>query len=103
MAKDEEKYTWDWRAQIFPTIDPHSKVKHLIIQEYLQAYVQVLMRNALIPELRLSVVDGFCGGGQYSDVDGGAHFGSPIITLNAVRESPRVSWRLFRLSQAAMA
>lgn len=90
MAKDEEKYTWDWRAQIFPTIDPHSKVKHLIIQEYLQAYVQVLMRNALIPELRLSVVDGFCGGGQYSDVDGGAHFGSPIITLNAVREAEAI-------------
>lgn len=90
MAKDDEKYTWDWRAQIFPTIDPHSKVKHLIIQEYLQAYVQVLMRNALIPELRLSVVDGFCGGGQYNDVDGGAHFGSPVITLNAVREAEAI-------------
>lgn len=90
MAKDDEKYTWDWRGQIFPTIDPHSKVKHLIIQEYLQAYVQVLMRNALIPELRLSVVDGFCGGGQYHDVGGGAHFGSPIITLNAVREAEAI-------------
>ncbi|MBU3059880.1 three-Cys-motif partner protein TcmP [Pseudomonas indica] len=87
MAKDDEKYTWDWKTQTFPVIDPHSKVKHQIIRDYLQSYVQVLMRNALIPELRLSVVDGFCGGGQYDDIGGEAHFGSPLIALNAIREA----------------
>lgn len=85
MAKDNEKYIWDWQTRTFPVIDPHSKVKHQIISEYLQSYVQVLMRNALIPELRLSIVDGFCGGGQYHDPDGEAHFGSPLIALEAVR------------------
>lgn len=85
MAKDNEKYIWDWQTRTFPIIDPHSKVKHQIISEYLQSYVQVLMRNALIPELRLSIVDGFCGGGQYHDLDGEAHFGSPLIALEAVR------------------
>jgi len=85
MAKDNEKYTWDWHTRVFPAIDPHSKVKHLIIREYLESYVQVLMRNALIPELRLSIVDGFCGGGQYQDLDGQPHFGSPLIALDAVR------------------
>lgn len=85
MAKDNEKYSWDWHTRTFPVIDPHSKVKHLIINEYLQSYVQILMRNALIPELRLSIVDGFCGGGQYLDQNGQPHFGSPLIALDAVR------------------
>ena len=31
MAKDEEKYRWDWGTQTFPTIDPHSRIKHQII------------------------------------------------------------------------
>lgn len=33
MAKDDEKYRWDWASQTFPTIDPHSKIKHQIIDE----------------------------------------------------------------------
>lgn len=59
MAKDDEKYRWDWAAQSFPTIDPHSKIKHQIIDEYIQTYIDVLMRNQLMPELGLSIVDGF--------------------------------------------
>lgn len=38
MAKDEEKYRWDWGTQTFPTIDPHSRIKHQIIDDYIQAY-----------------------------------------------------------------
>lgn len=87
MAKKDEKYNWDWAGQDFPVIDPHSKIKHLIIDDYLQAYVQVLMRNQLIPELRLSIVDGFCGGGVYHDSDGGQYDGSPLIVLRAIKEA----------------
>ena len=57
MAKDDEKYRWDWGTQTFPTIDPHSKIKHQIIDEYIQTYIDVLMRNQLMPELGLSIVD----------------------------------------------
>jgi len=87
MAKDEEKYRWDWGTQTFPTIDPHSRIKHQIIDDYIQAYIDVLMRNQQMPELGLSIVDGFSGGGIYHDGAGGTHFGSPVIALEAIQES----------------
>ncbi|MBM3105867.1 three-Cys-motif partner protein TcmP [Pseudomonas sp. V1] len=87
MAKDDEKYRWDWASQTFPTIDPHSKIKHQIIDEYIQTYIDVLMRNQQMPALGLSVVDGFSGGGIYNDGAGGKHFGSPVIALEAIQES----------------
>ena len=68
-------------TQTFPTIDPHSKIKHQIIDEYIQTYIDVLMRNQLMPELGLSIVDGFSGGGIYHDGVAGNHFGSPVIAL----------------------
>ena len=46
MAKDDEKYRWDWSTQTFPIIDPHSKIKHQIIDEYIQTYIDVLMRSS---------------------------------------------------------
>lgn len=87
MAKDDEKYRWDWATQNFPTIDPHSKIKHQIIDEYIQTYIDVLMRNQLMPKLGLSIVDGFSGGGIYHDGAGGQHFGSPVIALEAIQAS----------------
>ncbi|HGM8069773.1 three-Cys-motif partner protein TcmP, partial [Pseudomonas aeruginosa] len=87
MAKDDEKYRWDWATQTFPTIDPHSKIKHQIIDDYIQAYIDVLMRNQQMPLLGLSIVDGFSGGGIYNDSAGGHHFGSPVIALEAIQES----------------
>ena len=88
MAKEKEKYHWDWGTQTFPTIDPHSKIKHTIINEYIQTYIDVLMRNQLMPELGLSIVDGFSGGGIYNtEASEEKHFGSPIISLDAIQES----------------
>lgn len=86
MAKDDEKYIWDWTSKTFPIIDPHSKIKHRIIDDYLQTYVQVIMSNPMIPWLRLSVVDGFCGGGLYMDEETGQYAGSPLIVLRAIEE-----------------
>nr|WP_294973324.1 three-Cys-motif partner protein TcmP [uncultured Pseudomonas sp.] len=87
MAKDDEKYRWDWATQTFPTIDPHSKIKHQIIDDYIQAYIDVLMRNQQMPLLGLSIVDGFSGGGVYNDGNGGQHYGSPVIALEAIQAS----------------
>ena len=40
-----------------------------------------------IPELRLSIIDGFCGGGCYQTEDGGLTDGSPLLMMRAVREA----------------
>lgn len=68
------------------TIEPHSLAKHTILREYVEQYVQILMRRGAIPDLRIALVDGFAGGGEYF-VRGqgtGTHDGSPVILINAV-------------------
>lgn len=82
---EEKKYEWSESGQL-PEIDPHSKIKHQIIRDYLETYVQVLMRNPRMPKLHLSLVDGFCGGGLYLD-EGTIYKGSPYILL----EAPKVA------------
>lgn len=87
MAKDE-KYKWDLSAGIYPHIDPHSKIKHQIIHDYIRSYITVVMSNQLIPRIGINIIDGFCGGGVYKN-DWGLpdHYGSPIIALDAVQET----------------
>jgi three-Cys-motif partner protein len=46
-----------------------------------------LMAQVNIPELRLSLIDGFCGGGCYQTEDGGLADGSPLLMMRAVREA----------------
>jgi len=45
------------------------------------------MAPAQIPELRLSIIDGFCGGGCYVTEDGKLVDGSPLLMMRAVREA----------------
>ena len=56
-------------------LDPHGKVKHLILQRHLDAWLPIMTRS--FP--RLLYVDGFAGPGVYE----GGEPGSPIIALRA--------------------
>ncbi|MDI1302497.1 MAG: three-Cys-motif partner protein TcmP [bacterium] len=82
MATDE-KYVWGAGSPL-PPIDPHSKIKHKILRDYLETYIKVLMSNVKIPKLHLSLIDGFSGGGLYQD-DGiiQDYKGSPYILLES--------------------
>ena len=63
MSKKGDKYEWIVGYPP-PPIDPHSLVKHKIIGRYLECYIKVLMGNPRIDSLKISVVDGFAGGGE---------------------------------------
>src|SRR5437016_5461354 len=78
-----------WRiGELPPEIRPHSLAKHRVIQNYLLRYVGVLTSNLKIPELRLTLVDGFAGGGVYRDWQTNeGRDGSPLLMLNAMREA----------------
>ena len=100
MVKRSDKYVWVVGSAP-PPLDPHSVVKHEIVRDYLNRYVQVLMSNYLIDKLVLSIVDGFAGGGEYSGAAAGEYVpGSPRIVidtlteqealLNVGREKPRI-------------
>lgn len=80
------KYIWGDVSPL-PEIDPHSKVKHQILRDYIETYIKVLMSNPNIPKLHVSLIDGFSGGGLYRDGVIQDYKGSPYILL----ESPNIA------------
>lgn len=69
-------------------IQQHSVAKHRILQSYLAAYFKTLVSSPNQDVLRLTLVDGFAGGGLYVHNDTRELVkGSPFIFLNATREA----------------
>lgn len=89
MSKKKEG-KWVWQVgERAPLIEAHSRVKHLVIEDYLSRYIQVLMANPLRPKLPLTLVDGFAGGGLYRDDHGNDVLGSPLLLLQTVAKAER--------------
>ncbi len=69
-------------------IQQHSIAKHRILQSYLAAYFKTLVSSPNQDELRLTLVDGFAGGGLYYHHDTKELIkGSPFVCLNATKEA----------------
>lgn len=79
MGKKKKKYYWQ-RGEDLPDIDDHSLVKLEIIEEYLAIYLRVLTQNCKMDSLKLTIVDGFSGGGLYK----GNVEGSPLRILKTI-------------------
>ena len=81
MAKKE----YDWLiGEAPPKIDLHSLAKHRVYEEYLTHYIQVLNSDPRIPTFKLTLVDGFAGGGVYSNPqDNTLYTGSPLRLIKA--------------------
>lgn len=79
--KSQVKWTVDG---LMPDIDPHTKTKHLLLESYLQDWVETLTGNCKIGTGQVTLVDGFCGGGVYRDNDNESWRGSPIRMIQAV-------------------
>ena len=77
---------YGWGKGSVPEIAPHSLAKHRILREYIQRYVEVLTTTPGMEVFRITLVDGFAGGGEYSDARTGLLCpGSPQILIDAVR------------------
>jgi three-Cys-motif partner protein len=84
MAK--KHYKWDFHSP--SEIKQHSLAKHKIITSYLSKYIETLTASRFQDELRLTLVDGFSGGGIYSHTDTKEIiYGSPLIMLDTVKET----------------
>ena len=82
-----ENHEWRIGAEA-PLIRPHSVTKHRVFQQYLTRYVGTLTADLRIPKLRLTLVDGFAGGGAYRDEWTKEHRdGSPLLMLKAMRDA----------------
>ncbi|MCY4610653.1 MAG: three-Cys-motif partner protein TcmP [Gammaproteobacteria bacterium] len=67
-----------------PKIELHSLAKHRVYEEYLTHYIQVLNANPRIPKFRLTLIDGFAGGGVYiNPQDNSLYPGSPLRLIKA--------------------
>jgi len=80
---------YDWEiGNTPPIIEAHSLAKHEVLREYLSNYIQILCQRPVIENLNLTLVDGFAGGGTYTHYKTGKIIsGSPLILLNAIKES----------------
>ncbi len=76
----------DWQiGQPPPLIRPHSLAKHRVFRAYLERYVSVLTANPRQEQFRLTLIDGFAGGGRYLDCRTKEDRpGSPLIMLEAM-------------------
>ncbi len=71
-----------------PTIGQHSIAKHEILRTYLLSYIQTLVHLPQQDVFRLTLVDGFSGGGVYRHEKTNAEIlGSPFIMLQAMKEA----------------
>lgn len=79
------QYTWKNGPE---SIEQHSIAKHRILESYLAAYFQTLVGNQPRDEFKLTLVDGFAGGGLYFHKDTRELVkGSPFIFLQAEQEA----------------
>lgn len=75
---------YDWKlGSAPPDLGRHSIVKHSIFDRYIEAYIRTLTRTVRQRDIRLTIVDGFCGGGLYS-LNGQVVEGSPLRMLASV-------------------
>jgi len=71
-----------------PPIQQHSVAKHEILRAYLVAYIQTLISSPRQEEFRLTLIDGFAGGGIYRHASTAQEIlGSPFVMLEAVKEA----------------
>jgi three-Cys-motif partner protein len=71
-----------------PLIRPHSQAKHRVLRLYLERYVSVLTARIQQDSFRLTLVDGFAGGGRYLDSrTKEERSGSPLIMLEAMEQA----------------
>lgn len=78
-----------------PLIEPQSMAKHRVLEEYLRRYVPILTSGHPSSKLSLVIVDGFAGGGEYTNPDDSSPYpGSPFRLRKGVEkgiEEARVS------------
>ncbi len=89
-----EHHSWG-PEKLPPANRPHSSAKHRVLRKYLERYVSVLTSNVKIDQLRLTLVDGFAGGGRFRDIETNEDRpGSPLVMLEAMEEAEKEAQRI---------
>jgi three-Cys-motif partner protein len=91
---------WSADGSTIPTIDPHTKAKHLIIEKYVEDLIITLYGKGRRGVDTFTFIDGFCGGGIYKDNESISKewFGSPVRLIRAVQEGYRKADREYAIN-----
>jgi len=83
------KKEYEWRVgEPPPPIGPHSFAKHRVYEEYIRHYIEVSYADPRIPTAKIALIDGFSGGGQYTNSqDNTLYEGSPIRLIRAAESA----------------
>lgn len=82
-----KKQNFKWKTgEPLPGIEAHTERKLEVIEQYLGVYFDTVTANRRMETLRITIVDGFCGGGLYQKGTETRH-GSPFALLNAVKQA----------------
>ncbi|PLS22529.1 three-Cys-motif partner protein TcmP [Neptunicoccus cionae] len=84
MSK-KQNFKWKIGAPL-PGIEAHTERKLEVIEQYLDVYFDTVTANRRMETLRITIVDGFCGGGLYQK-GRETRYGSPFALLNAVEKA----------------
>lgn len=69
-------------------VKQHSVAKHEVLRAYLVEYIQTLVVSPAQEELKVTLIDGFAGGGIYQhEATREVVLGSPLIMLEAAKEA----------------
>ena len=83
----KKEYQWQI-GESPPPIEPHSFAKHRVYEEYIRHYIEVSYANPRIPAAKITLVDGFSGGGQYTNPqDNTLYEGSPTRLIRAAESA----------------
>ncbi len=80
MILAKKPYRWKDGEAI---LGEHSRQKHKILAEYFRQYLLERCKTPKRRSLRMAIVDGFAGGGQYGD----GSPGSPLIFINVLKNT----------------
>lgn len=77
---------FDWKIAA-PRLLSHSRVKHELIRTYVRDYLRILTQVPRRRSLRLTLFDGFAGGGSFISQSGLREPGTPVILAEEVIRS----------------
>lgn len=79
-------YQWSLDGPL-PVLEDHSRAKHEVLRAYLINYLRILAQNPRSEGIKVTLVDGFAGGGLYQTLAGDTIGGSPLVLLDALHEA----------------
>lgn len=90
---------WSADGEDLPDVNPHTKAKHKILEEYIENLIITLYGRGRYGVTTFTFIDAFCGGGMYRDPEGReAWEGSPIRIIKAVQRGYEKSRRQYPLN-----